>query len=187
MNCVVGVDPSISSTGIVLLGPGGVRCARVQSKVAGDSLVARAARMHDMVERVWTTIVEIADEDDIDLVVIEGAAYGSRNQMGHMLAGFWWMLVDNLVPFEAPIAVVQPSTLKKFATGDGSKNTGKREMLAAARRAFPEADITSHDVADAAGLAAMGAAWLGWECGGVFASSGMASVQSVRWPKSREG
>lgn len=83
-----------------------------------------------------------------------------------------------------PIAKVSPPTLKKFATGNGRAK--KREVHAAAVKAFPGLVPSSfaqgNDVGDASVVASMGALWLGREFGGVFAPSGMASVQAVRWP-----
>jgi Holliday junction resolvasome RuvABC endonuclease subunit len=179
---VVGVDPSISSTGVAFLSDCNEVHDRIQSKPNGESLAARLDRLrrqavttvHSVERAAWASGASIA------MVVIEGPAYGSNNQMTHMLAGFWWLLVHGLEQL-APVAVVQPSTLKKFATGNG--RAGKDEMLAAAIAAFPRGDIRNNDVADAAALAAMGAVHLGIEFGGGFASSGRASVQAVRWPE----
>jgi Holliday junction resolvasome RuvABC endonuclease subunit len=175
---VAGVDPSISSTGVVVLGEE-IRFERVQSKPGADSLRNRVTRLRLMATRVHEVVTA---GESIRLVVIEGPAYGSNNQMTHMLAGFWWLLV-HVLDQVAPVAVVQPGTLKKFATGDG--RAGKDEMLAAAIGAFPAAGIRNNDVADAAALAAMGAAHLGIEFGGGFAPSGRDSVQAVHWPESK--
>lgn len=178
---VVGVDPSISSTGVAMLGERVARFDRVQSKPAGESLEARLDRLRR--QAIGTVrSVELgatASHSTVRLIVIEGPAYGSNNAQTHMLAGFWWLLVHGLDQI-APIAVVQPPTLKKFATGSG--RAGKDEMLAAAIGAFPTAGIRNNDIADAAALAEMGAEHLGIEFGGGFASSGRASVQAVHWP-----
>lgn len=175
-----GVDPSIASTGVAVLGEAGHSFTRVRSKAEADSLSARVARMEAMVASIRAVLVPVPD---LRVIVMEGAAFGSKNQMGHMLGGFWWMLAAALIDL-APIGVAQPSTVKKFATGDGSRRTQKPQMVAAARLAFPDWTFkaSDHDIADAAALAGLGAVWLGLECGGVFAPSGMGSVQSVRWP-----
>lgn len=181
MGAVVGVDPSITSTGVFVLGAG-ASFARVQSKPAGESLSQRLDRMRAAVMAVRMEVLSLghAAPDGVDLIVIEGPAFASNNAQTHMLSGFWWLLAHALEKI-APVAVVQPSTLKKFATGNG--RAGKDEMLAAAIAAFPQAGIRNNDVADAAALAACGAVWLGRAEGGVFAPSGMASVQAVRWPE----
>lgn len=180
MGAVVGVDPSIASTGVfVIEGVDRIRFERVQSKPGADSLSNKIARMRLVVVRVHEFLIS---GEVVDLIVMEGPSYGSNNNQTHMLAGFWWLLVHALEK-TAPVAVVQPGTLKKFATGDGG--AGKDEMLAAAIGAFPGAGIRNNDVADAAALAGMGAVHLGREFGGGFAPSGRASAQVVRWPELR--
>lgn len=181
MSAIVGVDPSISSSGVVVLGAA-CKFERVQSKPQGDDLANRLARLRMQALHVMAVLDGPRDDEGIDLVVIEGPAFGSNNSMTHMLSGFWWLLVHGLEKF-APVAVVQPGTLKKFATGDGRAD--KDGMVAAAIAAFPMAGIKNNDVADASALAAMGAVYLGREFGGGFASSGRASVQKVHWPDLR--
>lgn len=185
MGAVVGVDPSITSTGVFVLGVG-ASFARVQSKPGGEELSQRMNRLRSVVMAVRAHVNSLGHREPggVELIVIEGPAYGSNNANTHMLAGFWWLLVHALEKI-APVAVVQPSTLKKFATGNGRAD--KDEMLAAAIAAFPQAGIRNNDVADAAALAACGAVWLGRAEGGVFAPSGMASVQAVRWPTEMKG
>lgn len=184
MGAVVGVDPSISSTGVFSIwGDGSCVGKQMKSKPAGETLHERLGRMRAQAVATVETVRVFADaEGGIDLIVLEGPSFGSNNNMTHMLAGFWWLLVHGLEK-TAPIAVVQPPTLKKFATGNG--RAGKDEMLAAAIGAFPDAGIKNNDVADAAALAGMGAVHLGREFGGAFASSGLASVQVVHWPSLR--
>ncbi len=185
----VGIDWSISSTGLVMLGSHGfTRFERIQSKPWGESLEARAGRMRWMVDEIAAQI-DVARavawqqgiRDRVGVIVYEGPAYGSTNQMGHMLGGFWWMLAEAL-SFRGPVAVCQPTSLKKFATGDGSKRTQKPQMVAAAARAFPDREWrkSDHDIADAAALAMIGALWLGIDCDGAFASS--EPPAAVRWP-----
>lgn len=180
----VGVDPSIASTGLAVLGAGVQGFARSRT-VAGEATVPeRLHRFRLQAKQVVDALDGLVGSAAIEVFVVENAAFGSRNQMGHMLAGFWWHLADALDRYyAAPFALVTPATLKKFATGDGSFRTGKVEMVNAAQRAFPEAGIRNDDIADAAALASMGAEWLGWECGGAFAPSGLASVRAVHWPE----
>lgn len=173
---VVGVDPSISSTGVARIAPDGIQVIRVKSKPTSDDTSARLTRLRDQASRVALLV------KGADLIVMEGPAFGKNNAMTHMLAGFWWLLAHGLEK-TAPIAVVAPGTLKKFATGKG--NASKDEVLAAAVRGFPDVNVTGNDEADALALAALGAVHLGVEFGGGFASSGRASVTAVHWPNLR--
>lgn len=182
MSAVVGVDPSIASTGVFGITEHSQLFKRVQSKPADQTLAERLGRMRaQAIETVRAVSASVAPLEPV-LIVIEGPAFGSNNAQTHALAGFWWLLVHGLAKL-APIAVVQPPTLKKFATGNG--RAGKDEMLAAAIEAFPGLGIKNNDVADAAALAGMGALRVGISFGGGFASSGRASVQAVHWPELR--
>jgi crossover junction endodeoxyribonuclease RuvC len=180
---VVGVDASISSTGVVLLSDKVRAFKRVQTKPRGEEIGARIDRIRQSAAGIRNAIDgEIVGGGlDVQLVVIEMPAFGKSTAMTHMLAGHWWMTVHVLEQL-APVAQVAPGTLKKFATGNGRAE--KDEVLAAAIGVFATA-IRNNDVADASVLAAMGATHLGIEFGGGFAPSGVASVQSVRWPELR--
>ena len=173
---VVGVDPSISSTGVAVLGPLTCAVLRIQSKPAGELLPERLGRMRRQVVAVHEA-VEVVEPS---LIVLEGPAYGSNNQMTHMLSGFWWLLAHALEKV-APIAVVQPSTLKKYATGSG--RASKDEMVAAAARGFSQVRIKGNDEADALALAAMGADRFGLLYAGGFESADRGSLTSVKWPE----
>lgn len=174
---VVGVDPSIASAGVAVIDPFYVRVHRVRSSATGQTLEERIERMRDQARRCIALCM------DADLIVVEGAAFGMNNAQTHMLAGFWWLLVHGLERV-APVAVVQPGTLKKFATGKG--NADKDAVLTAAVRGFPSVDVKGNDEADALALAAMGARHLGIEFGGGFPPSGLASVTTVHWPELRK-
>lgn len=175
MSAVVGVDPSISSTGVAVISSY-VAVTRVQSKPGGQDLDDRLQRMRRQVLAVLEAMAVV----EPSLIVIEGPAFGKNNAQTHMLAGFWWLLVHGLQKV-APIAVVQPPTLKKFATGRG--NAPKDEVLAAAVRGFPEIAVKGNDEADALALAAMGADRFGLLYAGGFPAAGRGAVASVRWPE----
>lgn len=176
MAAVVGVDPSISSTGVAFVSPGGVGVVRVKSSNAGQELDDRLRRMRRQV----LGVIDAVDVVEPALIVIEGPAFGKNNAQTHMLAGFWWLLVHGLQKV-APLAVVQPPTLKKFATGRG--NAAKDEVLAAAVRGFPDIAVRGNDEADALALACMGAERFGLMHAGGFPAAGRGAVASVRWPE----
>lgn len=189
MGAVVGVDASIASTGLVVLGAGRPSFSRIMTAACGQDVASR-------VRRIRSSVVQMIRELDaalhgapacvVDLIVIEMPAFGKSNQGTHQLSGHWWMTVHALEKY-APgrVAQVSTGTLKKFATGNGGAS--KEDVHEAAVAAFPglvpESFKAGNDVADAAVVASMGAVWLGMDVGGVFAPSGMASVQAVRWPE----
>lgn len=145
----VGLDLSLTGTGIAIVDSAGIRTALVKSKgKLADSLSQRAVRLADLTKRIIDVIPEFA------LVVIEQPAYSQTGGSHHDRSGLWWLVVNRLAGFQ-PVVEVAPGTLKKYATGKG--NAGKDEMLAAAIRRYPDAEVTDNNVADAVHLAAMGA------------------------------
>jgi len=177
---VVGVDPSLSSTGLAVLAGGVLRVQRVRSKPSGADLRAQVVRLRAMVRQV----AEWVDVEGPELIVMEAPAYGISENQAHFSAGYWWRLASSLLAV-APVATAAPGTLKVFATGSGRAT--KDEVLLAAERAFPGAGIAGNDEADAAVLAALGATWMN-EPAGRFPGKGLRAVNSVHWPevKSRE-
>lgn len=191
LGAVVGVDSSISSTGLVLLAERVSAFHRIETEERGDDVASRIQRMRESVLRTVDRIEPLLigsglGLQGIDLVVIESPAYRMNNGHSHMLAGHWWLMVHALEKF-APVAQVSTGTLKKFATGDGhaSKPLVHKAAVAAFPDGVPRSFSAGNDIADASVLASMGAAHLGREFGGVFAPSGVASVQVVRWPELR--
>jgi len=150
---VVGLDLSLTGTGVVHIDEVGISTSLIKSKgTRRDSLAQRAHRLATLREQITDLIPERA------LVVVEQPAYASGTGSMHDRSGLWWLMVASLIPFHN-VTEVAPGTVKKFATGKG--NAGKDEMLAAAIRRYPSADITDNNVADAMHLAAMGARYLG--------------------------
>lgn len=89
---------------------------------------------------------------EITAACIEGPSLKSQNQadgMGQIRGTFLYVLAE----LGIETAKIPPSSLKKFATGNGSAS--KERMLQAAQRAWPGVRMPTDDAADAAWLAAM--------------------------------
>jgi crossover junction endodeoxyribonuclease RuvC len=145
---VLGLDPSLTSFGAALVGPGGeVGLARVRSRARGHE------RMEEIVAhvRLWAA--------SVDLAVIEGLAFGAKGNALTDLAWLQGQVRHELYLAGVPYAIVTPYTRAQYITGRAGAD--KDEVLAAAIRRFPAADITSNDTADALIFAAMGKHWLG--------------------------
>ena len=150
---VVGLDMSLTGTGVAIVGEGGIRTHLFTSKGKRDaSLSERANRLNDLTNAITQSTPEGV------LVVIEQPAYSQTGGSHHDRSGLWWLLVTAFHPYHRVVEVA-PGTLKKFATGVGT--AGKDEMLAAAIRRYPDAEVVNNNVADAVHLAAMGARFLG--------------------------
>lgn len=157
---IVGIDPSLTSTGIAVIDPDrGVTTERVRSKGAKDATLAeRARRLDELADSIVGHV--IGDLSGVDLVVIESPAYSNSLGSMHDRSGLWWLITSRCLRLGVPVLEVPPTTRAKYATGRG--NAGKDEVLAAVIRRYPDADVTGNDIADALTLAAIGARLTGW-------------------------
>lgn len=150
----VGVDPSLTCTGVAVIdSEGGVMTRRIVAPNGGVSLLARRTRIRKAIAGVLDNVPR-----RIDVTVIE--VPHSRQQFGaqNERIALYWFLVDQLLA-RGPVVEVAPSQRAKLATGKG--NAKKDDVVAALRTAFPDARIPDDNVADALGLAWAGARWAG--------------------------
>ena len=157
-NAVVGVDASISNTGVSVyeprMGMYPVRIRSVETIARGQDHFSRNGRMVESSDAIGARVPYNS------LVLMEGPSYGSPGSSFHDLAGHWWRTYDRLVTGWSKVIVVPPGNLKKFATGSGAAN--KEAVMLAAVRRWPDLKIIDNNTSDAAVLMQMGRTLLGW-------------------------
>jgi Holliday junction resolvasome RuvABC endonuclease subunit len=149
----VGVDPSLTCTGVAILDGPIVLTRRIMSPNIGSSLLARRNRIRRVVEGILAPIPA-----RVDVTVIE--VPHSRQQFGaqNERIALYWFLVDQLLA-RGPVVEVAPAQRAKLATGSGRAT--KDEVVTAMKAAFPGAVIPDDNVGDAVALAWAGARWAG--------------------------
>lgn len=187
---VLGADPSISSTGLVLLGAMESRFGRIQTAERTDSLTDRADRINESVDETlaWLgrSLISMGDVN-IDLIAYEAPAYRTTNGFAHMLAGHWWFMADALRTI-APLVVVASGTLKVYATNDGraTKQKVHKAAVAAYPTRVPKDFKNGNDIGDASVLATMAAEYAGlMDYDALFPAGGKRALKSVKWPELR--
>ena len=162
---VVGIDPSLTSTGIARLTHEAGWAPQTFTDTVGHPgtdnlpLLQRARRILDAAVEVVSLV-----PGGTDLVVIEQPAYGSTTGDPHDRAGLWWEIVTRLVALGVQVVEVNPSHLKMWATGRG--NAAKPAVVQRVVAQWGEyftlpTGKGRNDVADAVALATLGAAHLG--------------------------
>ena len=159
---VIGIDPSLSSTGLVAWRDGKV-------------IIAKTLKNHpqwDIIPRVLSIVEEISTEignivDDIgwylppNMIVIEGFSYGSRGRGLFETAYLGYRIREELHVMEAELHIpwmeVSPNELKKFVTGKG--NATKDIMMQQVLKKWGY-EAKDNNVADAYALAMIGVDYL---------------------------
>lgn len=179
---ISGLDLSLTSTGLARLvvtdtGEHVLETTGVLSTGhRGDTVADRARRLEDIKASI------VHDCLGVDLVVIEGPAFSRSNSGTWDRAGLWWLVVAWLQDV-VPVAVVGPSTLKKYATGKG--NATKPDMRMALYQRYGD-DISSDDQVDAAWLALAGAQWLQRPVVAMPAAN-VSALDKAEWPEPLDG
>lgn len=185
-----GLDPSLTSTGIAVLGanPHQEAHLRILRSVGHRSVDSKSWTDRSRRIVAQTRHVIHALPRDLELVVIEEMP--AHMQMQHSLIDrwvLWFGLVSQLDAMGVPVAVVNPATREKWATGkfargvDGKER--KKRVTTAVREQWPDHRIRNHDEADALTLASMGALWSGWTLPFDVQTWQHNGLQSVTWPE----
>jgi crossover junction endodeoxyribonuclease RuvC len=189
---IVGVDASLTATGICVIDQDGVvTVQRVKSKPTpkGDK-AAMLTRLERIVAEVRAVVrVPVDEPRDIRIAAaIEGPSYGSTGAAVHDIAGVWWLTYRMLVDLADAAVVIPPATLKQYVTGKG--NAAKDLVLMSIVRQHEDVAPADNNEADALGLAAMVARQLGRPIESREYAHMATTLGKVAWPsllKSRAG
>lgn len=120
---VLGVDQSMTSTGLVVGGQGMIDFMDVFStkgdKTDNLSDFKRCMRIRD-------AVLKVANMYMVDEVFIEGLSFNAPGNSNRQLAGLLYTIVTSLISEGYQVSVVAPTSLKKFATGKGN---AKKDLM----------------------------------------------------------
>ncbi len=148
---IIGIDFSTSSTGIAIYASNGWTTVTVKSKAP------RAESDSNFYERMLQLngeVLAVINPDGDDVIAMESTFRGSGRAEARLHYA-WHRLRETLARhYDCQIAYeLAPSTVKKLATGNGGRETGKPEVLAAARKLLGLDLGARDDEADAAWIA----------------------------------
>lgn len=110
---IMGLDLSLTSTGVSVSGV--------------TSIVLTPTRGAERLVLIASKIKEILKENKIDLVIIEGYSFASRNSQAHSIGELGGVVRAMLWIEKIPYIEVPPTSRAKFATGKG--NASKDEVI----------------------------------------------------------
>jgi crossover junction endodeoxyribonuclease RuvC len=173
---VIGIDLSMTSTGLAIISEGEIRTYTVTSKPSGDSLRSFLARS----EKIAQQIDDAVRFDRTDLVIIEGMAFAAKSSSLDKIHAHWWLVVKFISEFidQEPVVITSGQRCV-YATGKGSAQ--KDIVLAAVIKRYPQADVKGNDESDAVIFAAMGARHLGMPVEESLPLANLKAMEAVRW------
>lgn len=153
---VVGLDVSLSNTGVAVLGCTPESRWTIHTYTVPTAPVpscggAPEPLILDRMTYIVSTITTAAEHADV--IGIERPAFAAKGNATSTLAGLWWLVYRRLSRLEIPIVIVSASSAKKYATNSGT--AAKRDVSRATVRMFPDVDTRSGDEDDALIIAAL--------------------------------
>lgn len=128
----IGVDQSISSTGVIVLNSTG---DIVHMEVFGTDPDPTEFSVFHRVKFITDSVIQLFHKFSSQGIVnfsIEGLSYGSVGDATRDLAGLQFCIVTKILPLlpKENFFITEPTKLKKYATGQGRK-VSKQMMFAA--------------------------------------------------------
>lgn len=153
---IVGIDPSLTATGVVVLRPSLDACT-----VKSEALPKGERNVHDHSARIERTAAKISELVPLGAAVaIEEPARMAKHGNPDERAGLRWSLIARLRHRGCLVVQVPPKSAKMWLTDNG--NADKAAMTAAAKNLAPDGlRIKTEHEGDAFAFATMLAAHLG--------------------------
>lgn len=154
MNIVAGIDPSITNTGIVLLN---ATTGKLQGSFDTKDYIkkhkAKGLYRYTRLQNLANIVINILSQYHIQSIYYEDYSFDSQN-LAYTTGELGGVLRTALIINFNTLTLIEPTKLKKFATGHG--NSGKEAIinLAMQETKLNSAAITS-DICDAYFLAKM--------------------------------
>lgn len=153
MTTVVGIDPSLTGTGlaIITIPDGGITLTTIAST---GKKGATWQQRHDRLLKLRNDVMRPIPRTT-RLAVMEGPSFASTGAGQHDRAWYWGKLYDALTALGIPVAVCPPKTRAKWCCDNG--NAGKADVAMGISHMWPEVSIRGDDQADALCFASIAA------------------------------
>jgi Holliday junction resolvasome RuvABC endonuclease subunit len=156
MSKIMGLDLSLTGTGMVVLDNGSIMSKKlIKTKPTEKTYIAEINRLLHIKAEIVSEIERVVP----DLVLIEGMAFAVRQTTAVMqLAGLNYMIREYLAIKKIPFIICAPSSLKKFILGKG---VGPKDVMMLEVYKTFGVSFLDPDTCDAFALAQCGVAVLG--------------------------
>ncbi len=150
MRTIIGLDPSLTSTGYCV--------RRNEQTEAIGTILPKKLRGMERLLYIEKQLDEMCLQYLCDLVVIEGYSFGSQGRAIFQIGELGGIIRRYLYLMKIPWVEVAPGSLKKFVTGKG--NSKKEHMMMHVLKRWG-VECNNNNEADAFGLAMIGECFKG--------------------------
>lgn len=164
MTRVLGIDQSLTATGLCRVdlfpaGPGAVEGDWDINVCTVSAPKGKTMTKREYSRRVTALVDQIEGAlEGVDLVAMEDLAYGAKGAAAWVLPWLYGRIIDLCERHDKRLIVVNVSTVKKYATGNG--NAGKDVVMLAVAKRWPGL-VANNNEADSVVCAAVGCRYLG--------------------------
>lgn len=157
---IVGIDPSLTGTAVVVYSPTQATqpWSGVFTSKPADGLERRFCRYSDLARRVLSVITEAEPK----AIAIEGYSFSSKGTAAQAMVEYGGLLRGLILAHRngADVLEIPPATLKLFATGKGN---AKKEKVISSLACRYGVEYDTSDEYDAYALCRLGACFAGLE------------------------
>ena len=147
-NVFVGIDPSLSSTGLYIITENQNKHWQIDTKSKDYiSLLNRCLYISDV---IIDAIEQVSSKENVNLITIQDYFIGRQQAVVLDLAQLGTLIRYKLLLKGYPLITASPKKIKKFVTGNG--NAGKPQMMDAVFQRWGYKASTDN-LADACGMA----------------------------------
>jgi Holliday junction resolvasome RuvABC endonuclease subunit len=173
---VLAYDLSLTATGVAY--PDGTTATyRPPPPSKGATWREQAGRLGELEHRITTDLTVYVP----DVVAIEGFSYGSKGSSVDQIYGLGWLVRMAVLESGLPLAIIPPSSVKKYATGSG--NAKKPDMRMALYQRY-QRDIKDDNECDAVWMWLMTRAAYGAEKSSMPKAQ-LEALKKIEWPALR--
>ena len=149
---IIGVDQSLSSTGIAVLDGDGRSKHLTRIKTKTDQFETEIERM----VHIKNLISEICTQFNVTQAIMEDFAYSAKGNRIFQMGGLGYIVRELFFERNIPYKIIAPRELKKFVSGSG--NADKSSIIEAVNKRWGQSlkNPRDNDIADAYALAMMG-------------------------------
>lgn len=115
----------------------------------GDTWIAKSRRVHEVLDGIEAAMTE----QPVDAIGLEELAYGAKGSGLVVLHWIWGEVINLSRVHSIPLYLVNPSGVKKFATGNG--NAKKDVVMLAMAKRYPQFAIGDNNQSDALAVCMM--------------------------------